>query len=117
MIWIPFASLGALAMGVTLLELKSDQYGLAPEEHARKVHPWVVRLDTARAGLDDALQRQDQGAVISGYADVWFWIGRVVCDALSAGEDPVHGPVVSEAGMSVHNAWQTAQRARTYLSR
>ena len=115
----PVVVLGAFAGLVALLEPPENigAYGLAPAAHARKVHPWVVRLDAARDGLQDALKRRDRTAVVSGFADVWFWIGRVVCDALSASEDPIHGPVVSAAGMSVHAAWQTAQEARVFLTK
>lgn len=113
LLFVGLALAGAVAVDLT--QDTDTQYGLAPDQHARKVHPWTVRLDSAKEGLEAALQKGDRAAILSGYADVWFWIGRVVCDALSASEDPIHGPVVSAAGLSVHNAWRAAQKARTFL--
>lgn len=114
--FLPLISMAGFAGVIGFLDDGRSVYGLTSEAHARKIHPWTVRLESARAGLEDALARGDRPAVVSGFADVWFWIGRVVCDALSASEDPIHGEVVSQAGAGVHEAWKTAQVARAFLS-
>ena len=75
-----------------------------------------MRLQSAVAGLDEALSRSVRAGVVRGLEDVWFWIGRVVCDALSAGDDPANGQVVSEAGATVLQAYQAAGRARVFLT-
>jgi hypothetical protein len=105
--------LGAIMVDDSILPRM--RFGLMPDEHARKVHPWVVRLQSATAGLNEALAQKSTDRTVRGLEDVWFWIGRVVCDALSAGDDPEQGKVVSEAGQAVLEAYQAAGRARQFL--
>lgn len=94
-----------------------SSFGLDPKDHARKIHPWVVRIKSATMGLNEALEARNTARVIDGLEDVWFWIGRVVCDTLSAGTDPAHSQVVTEAGVAVMEAYQAAGRARQFLLR
>jgi len=79
-------------------------YGYVARRHARKIHPWIVRLENATDGLQEDLGVQDTSEVLESLADVSFWRGRVMGDLLSAGalspsQDPKLANRVFEALM------------------
>jgi hypothetical protein len=61
-------------------------FGFPAQRHLLKVHPFVVRLDAARKGLQTALQRGDPLEIIRGVDDTSFWVGRSVAEMISASE-------------------------------
>ncbi|MAH45666.1 hypothetical protein CMI37_07540 [Candidatus Pacearchaeota archaeon] len=63
-------------------------WGFIPRRHARKLHPWIVRLRQATAGLEADVRARNRSEVVLSIEDVAFWQGRVICDLLGAEEQP-----------------------------
>jgi hypothetical protein len=89
--------------------------GTTPAEHAVKLHPWTVRLDSATALLArSAKAYADTGdsthftTTLRALDDTSFWIGRLVCDVLGS---PSGGPDVEANRVAAVRAIIAAQRA------
>jgi len=63
---------------------------LAADVHLMKVKPWIARLVAATDWLETAIRQRNrnhgQSRIAQGIDDVSFWIGRLMCDAIAAGE-------------------------------
>ncbi len=93
----------------------TEHYGIAAREHARKIHPWVVRLDTATDSLREALDRGDRRTSVQALEDVQFWIGRITCDLISSVEEPGHEALALQVAQAAQRSNTQLQRARQML--
>ena len=93
----------------------SPRVGLASHVHAAKLPAWTLRLRTATALLADAVQRGDRREALDQVADVWFWEGRIVCDAMSAVDSPAHDATAADAFAAMAEARGPLYRARLLL--
>ena len=59
-------------------------YGLPPQTHAMKIHPWTVRLVTATQALREAIAANNPPAIVGGIEDTSFWVGRIICDGIGS---------------------------------
>jgi hypothetical protein len=110
-----FTAIGVLFVAA-LADRQDERYGLSGREHARKVGPWVMRLQGATQGLQEALDAEDRPGVVRGLEDVWFWVGRVVCDAMSASEVQGADELTGAVGAAVLEAYKVAGKAKRFLA-
>lgn len=91
-------------------------YGSVPLRHFRKIHPWLTRLETATAGLRQDMTKRNKVETLRSLEDVWFWVGRSMCEVLSAQDMLAQDPALAkraEAAMS--DAALAASQAKAYL--
>lgn len=83
------------------------QYGLPPDIHGMKLHPWVVRLKAATKYLVSATSQKDYPRMVRGMEDTSFWVGRTICDAIGsadASKDPEEFRFAAQAVMEAQAA-------------
>ena len=86
-------------------------YGAETRRHHRKVLPWVVRLAPATAGL-----RRSKPETLRSLEDVWFWVGRTMCEILSSQSALARDPELAERAQTAISAAATAaERAKAWL--
>ena len=91
-------------------------YGNVPLRHFRKIHPWLTRLEQATAGLQEDMAKRNKLETLRSLEDVWFWVGRTMCEDLSSQAMLTQQPELAkraEAAMS--NAALVASQAKAYL--
>jgi hypothetical protein len=59
-------------------------YGLPPERHLMKVHPWTIRLAAASSALRKSIAKGNRVGIVRGIEDASFWSGRIICDGIGA---------------------------------
>jgi hypothetical protein len=90
-------------------------YGLPPDIHGMKLHPWVVRLKAASGYLVSALSRSDYPGMIRGMEDTSFWVGRVICDAIGSANEKSDPDDFRAAAKAVMDAQAAILRAKMVL--
>lgn len=91
-------------------------YGAETRRHHRKVLPWVVRLETATAGLYEDMARRSKPETLRSLEDVWFWVGRTMCEILSSQSALARDPELAErAQTAISAAAAAAERAKAWL--
>lgn len=94
---------------------KPHRVGLVEADHARKIKPWISRLEAAREGLREAIGAGDRKATVRQLEDVWFWVGRLTADLLAV-EDPKYDNLRLEAVQAIVEAQRDVATARTLLA-
>ncbi len=91
-------------------------YGNVPRRHFRKVAPWLARLESATAGLREDMKRGDRMEGIRSLEDVWFWVGRTICEVLSSQAELAGNPqLANRAATAMADAAATSVRAKQWL--
>ena len=91
-------------------------YGSATRRHFRKVHPWLTRLEQATAGLQEDMTIGNKPEVIRSLEDVWFWVGRTMCEVLSSQDMMAQNPELAKrTEVAMSHAALVASKARAYL--
>ncbi len=91
-------------------------YGSVPLRHFRKVHPWLTRLEQATAGLRQDMARGNKLEVLRSLEDVWFWVGRTMCEVLSSQDMMAQDPELAKrAEVATSDAALAASQAKAYL--
>lgn len=82
--------------------------------HAAKLPAWLLRLESATTLLEETIEQRNRAAIASAVEDVWFWLGRVLCDAFSV-DATRPTPLTRKAAAVIPQAYQMAARARQIL--
>jgi len=91
-------------------------YGLVSQRHSRKLHPWIVRLRSATAGLNDDIAAGNRGEVIRSLEDVSFWEGRIVCDLIGADVSLAGASALRDDALKAFGeASEATEKARAFL--
>ncbi len=91
-------------------------YGYLTRRHFRKVEPWLLRLETATAGLAEDMQRGSRAETLRSLEDVWFWVGRTISEVLASQEELAGNPVLAERSqVAIGTAAAVATKARRLL--
>lgn len=91
------------------------QYGSVTLRHFRKVLPWLTRLEQATNGLREDMRRGNRMEVLRSLEDVWFWVGRSMCEVLSAQDMMAQNPALAKrAAIAMNDATAVASQAKSY---
>ncbi len=91
-------------------------YGSVPLRHFRKIHPWLTRLETATAGLRQDMAKGNKLETLRSLEDVWFWVGRSMCEVLSSQDMLAQNPELAKrAEVAMSDAALAASQAKAYL--
>ena len=92
------------------------RYGHVPRRHARKIEPWVVRLESAINGLNEDVASGNKMETLRSLEDVWFWVGRTMCEMLSSQAQMATNPkLAARAQSAMTEAAGAAARAKQWL--
>ena len=94
----------------------SAQYGHVPRRHFRKVDPWLRRLETATAALQEDMESGNRLEALRSLEDVWFWVGRSMGEILASGQEIGKDPQLSKrVGVAMRNAGMVSAAAQEAL--
>ena len=92
------------------------RYGHVARRHGRKVLPWVVRLESAINGLNEDVAANNKIEALRSLEDVWFWVGRTMCEMLSSQKELSANPqLAARAQSAMTKASVAADRAKQWL--
>ena len=92
-------------------------YGYVERRHFRKIAPWLLRLETATAGLREDMKAGDRAETIRSLEDVWFWVGRTICEVLAAQHQLMRDPALAlRTQRAMGQASKISAAARLFLS-
>lgn len=92
-----------------------SSWGYIARRHARKTHPWVVRLNQATDGLLEDIKLGDKLEAFRSVEDVAFWQGRIVCDLLGA-DGSTRAATQSQVARAFARSSSALRTARRFLA-
>ena len=95
-------------------------WGIIPERHYMKIHPFMVRLQAATGSLNNAVDQYNVEEIARGMEDVGFWTARTVSEMLSGADEadtPKHIALFKKGVSALFKAQAANVRARKALRR